>query len=424
MLKNIRCVTGVLSLIICVVILCTIPFAPVYAQVTNNPNRLEWFQDLGFGLFIHWSLDSQIGSVISHSLVGASDDYTKKFFYDLPQTFNPKKFDPVEWANLARTIGIKYVVFTTKHHSGFCMFKTATNTFNIMNTAYEQDITAQIVEAFRKQGIAIGFYFSPDDFYFLYKQGLLISRQRPEAQPINNKDLMDNNKQQVYELLTQYNPVDVMFYDGPAEGLKEYTWQLNPDVIITRGVLTTPEIAPSTGQILPDSVLIDPWEPNYTMATSWQYKPTNETYRSGKDLIQQLIETRAKGGNMLLNIGPMPNGEIPIEQENILREIGLWMFVNSEAVYDVRQWIKTNEDNIWFTKKKNEPTVFAFICHENWPWGKKKIFTLKSIKSTAKTKVSVLGQNNQVLEYQPEVVPKTSWRQDEAGLHIVTTRTQ
>src|SRR5689334_25113847 len=96
------------------------------AQEGNKPERLEWFRDLGFGLFIHWSFDSQLGAVISHSMVGASDDYLKRFVEDLPKTYNPRKFNPQEWAVLARLAGVRYLVFTAKHHSGFCMFKTAT----------------------------------------------------------------------------------------------------------------------------------------------------------------------------------------------------------------------------------------------------------------------------------------------------------
>ena len=100
----------------------------------NKPERLEWFRDLGFGMFIHWSVDSQIGSVISHSLAGASEDYRKRFFEDLPRTFNPRKFDPEDWAALAKLAGMKYVVFTTKHHSGFAMWNTRTTPFNVMRT--------------------------------------------------------------------------------------------------------------------------------------------------------------------------------------------------------------------------------------------------------------------------------------------------
>ena len=128
-------------------------------QTTNKPEREQWFQNLGFGMFVHWSLDSQLGAVISHSMAGASNDYLQRFVTELPQSFNPTKFDPNEWASLAKLAGMKYMVFTTKHHSGFCMWNTKTTPFNIMNTPFKRDITREVFDAFRKQGIAIGVFF-------------------------------------------------------------------------------------------------------------------------------------------------------------------------------------------------------------------------------------------------------------------------
>ena len=411
------------ALIILVLVLIVAP-AISQDKVGNKAERLEWLKDVGLGLFIHWGVDSQIGTVISHSLVGASNDYTERFFKQLPQTFNPTRFDPDEWARLARISGFKYMVFTTKHHSGFCMFHTESHDFNIKNTPFERDVTKEIVEAFRKQGIAAGFYFSPDDFYVLHKQGKLISRYGEDAQPKNNQKLMAINQKQVRELFTDYGPIDVLFIDGPPEGLLNLTWELQPNCVITRGVLETPEISPSTGEELPPNMLKEPWEACFTMGTSWQFKPTNETYLSGTEWINALIETRAKGGTMLLNIGPEPNGEIPQEQENILRELGAWMFINSEAIYSVRSWKNMREGNIWFTKKKDKNTIYAFITQEEWEWGTKKSFILKSVQASAQTEVSVLGQNDKILEYQPDVIPKTKWTQKEDGLHITATRAQ
>ncbi len=139
-------------------------------QIANKPEREQQFMEMGFGMFIHWSVDVQLGAVISHSLAGSSKDYRTRFFNELPKTFNPKKFDPDQWAVLAKLAGMKYVVFTTKHHSGFCMFNTTTTSFNVMNTPFGRDATKEIVEAFRKQGIAIGFYYSPEDFWFFHQK--------------------------------------------------------------------------------------------------------------------------------------------------------------------------------------------------------------------------------------------------------------
>ena len=115
-------------------------------QTSNKPERVRWFQDLAFGMFIHWNVDVTLGAVISHSLAGASDEYVERYITELPGYFNPGKFDPDSWANLAKLAGMKYVVFTTKHHSGFCMFQTKTTSFNVMNTPFKRDITKEIIE--------------------------------------------------------------------------------------------------------------------------------------------------------------------------------------------------------------------------------------------------------------------------------------
>ena len=385
----------------------------------NKPQRAEWFQDQALGMFIHWSVDSQLGSVISHSMVGASDDYLDRFINDLPKTFYPKKFDPDEWARLAKVAGMKYVVFTTKHHSGFCMFDTKTTDFDIMNTPYGRDITRQVVDAFRRQGIHVGFYFSPDDFWFLHKQGHDISRKRPEALVTNNKELMAYDKSQLSELLSNYGPIDILFIDGISDGLKELAWQLQPNIVVTRGEMNTPE------QKLPDKPMPGPWEACFTLGTQWQYKPTNEDYKSGTQLIEMLIETRAKGGNLLLNVGPSPDGEIPFEQTRRLRELAAWMFINRESIYEIRPWHVVREGDVWFTKARNENAVYAFLTKiPDWKRGTRKEFTLKSVKATDATTVSVLGQTGRVVEYKPTVDGQARWTQDKDGLHISVVRAQ
>jgi alpha-L-fucosidase len=387
-------------------------------QAGNKPQREDWFMDQGLGMFIHWGVDSQLGSVISHSMVGASDDYLDRFINELPRTFNPKKFDPDDWARLAKLAGMKYVVFTTKHHSGFCMFDTKTTDFNIMNTPYGRDITRQVIQAFRRHGISVGLYFSSDDFWVLHQQGKDISRRRPEALPTNNPELMTHNKAQLRELLTKYGPIDLLFIDGEPAGLKQLAWQVQPNLIITRGQMQTPE------QKTPEQPMPGPWEACYTLGTQWQYKPTNEQYKSGTQLIEMLIEIRAKGGNFLLDVGPTPDGEIPFEQKRRIRELALWLFINGEAIYNVRPWHVIREGDIWFTKAKNAETVYAFVTKTDWPRGKRKTFTLKSVRATEQSQIEILGQSGRVLEYQTQVNPKATWTQDENGLHITAMRAQ
>ncbi len=386
---------------------------PIPPGSLNKPERLDWFRDLGFGLFIHWSVDSQTGVVISHSLAGADEAYTSRFFNDLPKTFNPRKFEPRDWAALAKLAGIRYVVFTAKHHSGFAMWDTKTTPFGIMNTPFRKDITRGILDAFREQGIQPGLYFSPDDFNWLWKNHIDIQRQIPAVQPRNNPGLMDLDLAQIRELMTSYGPIDMVFFDGEPQQLRDLAWKLQPDTIVTRGAIETPEL------YVPGVPLPGAWEANFTMGTAWQYQPQNETYKSGGRVIDILVETRAKGGNLLLNIGPKPDGELPIEQEERLREVALWMQVNQECIYGVRPWVITNEQNIWFTKAKNEETLYA-IVKQDTPWvrGQWRDFVLKSVSATDRTQVSVLGQNGRVLEYRPEVNPAPTFKEDADGLHI------
>jgi len=403
------------------------------AHSGNRPERVAWFRDLGLGLFIHWSVDSQLGMVISHSLVGASEDYARRFFAELPKTFYPARFDPDEWARLAKVCGFRYVVFTTKHHSGFCMFETATTGFGVMGTPFKRDITRAVIEAFRRQGIAIGLYFSPDDFSVLHRQGIEIARSRPAVDPLNNPELMAVNLAQLRELLTNYGPIDLLFFDGQAEGLKQLAWELQPDVVVTRGDMATPE------QHIPDAPLPGPWEACLTMGTQWHYKPApNEIYKSGGQLIQMLIETRAKGGNLLLNVGPKPDGQLAQEQVDRLMELGLWTFVNGEAIYGTRPCPVIRDGDVWFTRSAIEDAIYAIVTKIDWAaaedasgvkdanffggrvntYGRRISFTLTQVRASDATRIEVLGHAGRTLEYRDAVDPAPRWQQDERSLHI------
>lgn len=390
-----------------------------FTSSRNKPDRAEWFRDQGFGLFIHWSVDSQLGTTISHSLVGASDDYVNRFFNDLPKTFDPTRFDPSEWARLAKLAGVRYVVFTTKHHSGFAMYDTKTTPFNIMNTPFHRDVTAEILKAFKAEGIAPGVYFSPDDFYWLHKHGKTIQRGIEDVQPSHNPGLLEYDSAQLRELLTHYGPIDVLFFDGEATSLRQLAWKLQPEIVVTRGAMRTPE------QTIPGQAFDEPWEANDTMGDAWQYQPQLDHYKSGHQLIRSLVQTRAKGGNLLLNVGPKPNGELAIEQEERLREIAIWMFINSESIYATRPWIITNEGDVWFTKKKDGSALYAIVDPDvPWKRGQWQDIVLKSVKSTPETRISVLGANGKVLEYSPDVIPTTTFRMESDGLHIHTMKSQ
>jgi alpha-L-fucosidase len=393
----------------------------VFGQLKNKPELEEKFMDMGFGIFIHWSMDSQYGMVISHSMVGASEDYLDRYMNELPQTFFPEKFNPDEWARLFKLTGAEYVVFTTKHHNGFCMWDTKTTDFNIMNTPYGKDITGMLFESLRKYGIKVGVYFSPEDFSFLHKQGKQISRKGEGTQTTSNPELFEYDKKQLDELFSNYGPIDVAFFDSfSKKNLVQWVHEKYPDILITRGEMKTPE------QKIPDGAMPGPWETCMTMGTQWQYKATNESYKSGEELINKLIEIRSKGGNFLMNVGPKPNGEIAIEQEERLRELGLWMFVNSEAIKNVRPMPGMVKDgDVWFTQNEEENVVYAIITNqEHWFKGFRRNFLLKNIKATSKTTISVVGQNDLVVEYWPENDPKSTFAQRDKVLEISISRAQ
>jgi len=265
----------------------------------NKPERLQWLQDAGFGLSVHFGVDSQLGSVISHSMVGASEDYLNRFINELPKTFNPKRFDAEELVILAKLAGMKYVLIDTKHHSGFCMWDTKTTDFNIMNTPYGKDFVAECVKAIRKHGLAVGFYYSPEDFLYLYKRGIQMRRRNPLIDADTDPDYAGFIKAQCRELMTKYGRVDVMCIDGMGkEPAKQVIWGLQPDILITRGALSTPE------QTLAGIPAEGAWEARMTMGTQWQYKPTNENYKSGTRIIEILIETRGQGWGAAFDCRP------------------------------------------------------------------------------------------------------------------------
>jgi alpha-L-fucosidase len=391
-----------------------------FSNNKNNPARQEWLRDMGFGMFIHFNVDAQLGITISHSLVGASDDYLRRYFNELPKTFDPARFNAFEIAKLAKLAGMKYIVFTAKHHSGFCFWNTKTTDFNIMHTPYAKDLLKTYVEGVRKAGLAVGLYYSPEDFRFLYKNKILIKRGDNHFDQKITAAYEDLVKKQTTELFTMFGKIDVLFIDGePKEPCREVAWKLQPNVVITRGAINTPE------QTLPGVAQKDFWESCVTMGTQWNYKPTHDDIKKGGRLIELLVEARAKGGNFLLNVGPHPDGYIPYEQEIELREVAAWHFINQEAIVGVRPWIITNEENIWFTASKDKRTVYAVLTRiPNWAKGDRKEFVLGSVKATANTTISVLGQNDQVTEYANQLDVHSRFEQKEDGLHISVARAQ
>jgi alpha-L-fucosidase len=400
----------------------------IYPQLglnLNKPERIEKMKDAGFGMFIHWGVDCQLGGVISHQLVGASEDYINMYINELPKTFYPMDWNPEKIVILAKNAGMKYIVLTAKHHSGFCLWDTKTTSFNIMNTPYKKDILKGFVDACRKWGLMVGIYYSPEDFVYCFQNGIKdIGRAQDghweKAKPIREKYtkyVLD----QCTELMRNYGPIDLFFIDSEIllEEVKKRVWELQPDLVITRGAIPTPE------QYVPGESNTTYWETNMTMGTEWNYKPTNEHYKTGTELINILIETRAKGGSFLLNVGPDQWGNINESQMGLLMEIAAWNFVNHEAIGNVTSWIIPDEENLWISKEKNKNNVYVYITDEpDFKFGDRKKFILKSVKATPATKISVLGVTGHIVEYQPRKDAMPYFHQTPEGLEIDVVKSQ
>ena len=399
-----------------------------YAQLglnLNKPARIEEMKDAGFGMFIHWGVDVQLGGVISHMLVGASEEYINKYITDLPQTFYPMDWNPEKAVILAKNAGMKYIVLTAKHHSGFCLWNTKTTDFNIMNTPYKKDILKGFVAACRKWGLMVGIYYSPEDFVYCFQNGIKDIGRRQDGHWDRAKSIQDKYKkfvlEQTTELMTNYGPIDLFFIDSEIlrEEVKQKVWEIQPNTIIIRGAIPTPE------QVVPGETNTTYWETNMTMGNEWNYKPTNDHYKTGTELIDILIETRAKGGSYLLNIGPDQWGNINEGQMGLLMEMGAWNFVNHQAIQNVRSWIIPNEENLWLSKSKNENTVYVYITDEpDWTFGDRKKFLLRSVKATPETKISVLGQTGKIVEYQPQKDAMPYFHQTTDGFEFDVARSQ
>lgn len=387
--------------------------------------RLEDWQDLKFGLLMHWGTYSQWGIVESWSICpedlswatggrkpGVAEnyfDYLKKY-EALKKTFNPVKFDPKPWAEAAKYAGMKYVVFTTKHHDGFCMFDTKETDYKVTDAECafsknpKSNISKEIFEAFRKDNFWIGAYFSKPDWhsdYYWWKKFPPADRNANYSiakYPEQWKKFVDYTHNQINELMSNYGKIDILWLDGgwvrktSDEEVKNYLadisegsrWARNPqsqDVDIPRltaearnkqpGLIVVDRAVPgmyqnylTPEQHIPENGLSYPWETCMTMANSWSYVP-NDVYKPTDELIEKLVDVVSKGGNFLLNIGPSPEGTFDDSAYNRLKGIGDWMKINSEAIYGTRKYASFNDgENIRYTQSKDGKTVYVFLFNE------------------------------------------------------------
>ncbi len=336
-------------------------YIPGSETAVEHNERMEWWRDARFGMFIHWGLYAvpagEWGDSKDHAeWIRTTAKIPLDTYNQFIDEFNPSKFNAAEWVKLAKIAGMKYIVITSKHHDGFCLWDSKYTDFDIMSTPYEQDILKQLAKECEKEDIKLCFYHSIMDWHhpdYLPRRGWETSRSADGA---DFDEYVNYMKKQLKELLTKYGEIGVLWFDGEWEktwtstygtDLYHYVRSLQPEIIINNrvgvgrsgmaGITKEGEFGGDFGtpeQQIPATGLsgVD-WETCMTMNKHWGYNSIDKDFKSTADLIHKLADIASKGGNFLLNIGPTAEGLFPQESVDRIRGIGNWMSVNKESIY-------------------------------------------------------------------------------------------
>ncbi len=328
--------------------------------MSNNP--LSWFLSSRFGMFIHWGVYSvpARGEWVKQTESIPEDAYQPYF-----ETFNPVHYDPKAWAKAARSAGMQYAVMTAKHHDGFCLFESEYTDYKSTNGPAKRDLIKEYVEAFRAEGLKVGFYYSLLDWhhpdYPIAGDSIHPMRNHPDFKDRkgNLPRYADYIRNQVVELLTNYGRIDIIWFDFSYDNMRGEAWKatelvrlvrnLQPGILIDNrlggniralqpevyaGDFASPEqIIPPEG-VLNEAGQLIPWEACITLNDHWGYNSTDKNWKSPRTIIRTLVECVSKGGNLLLNVGPTAKGEIPPESLQVLDQVGRWMHANGASIYD------------------------------------------------------------------------------------------
>ena len=344
----------------------------------------EW-QELKFGLFIHWGTYSQWGIIESWSICPEDKTWIsrpkdksyfeyKNEYENLKTSFNPVKFAPEKWSAAARNAGMKYVVFTTKHHDGFSMFDTRLSDYRVTSPGCpfhahpKANIAKEIFNSFRNDGFMIGAYYSTSDWNhkdYWWDYFPPTDRQvnySPEKYPEKWEGYNSFMYHQLEELATSYGNIDLFWFDlNEISREKKVDWQKIAAMLRNHQPGTMMVVRASNGlyenyrtpeQEVPEEALDYPWETCMTMGNQWSYRK-NDNYKPAHQLIQTLVQVVSRGGNFLLNVGPDANGELDPVAYSRLEEIGNWMKINGEAIYGTQTAKPYHETKLAFTRKDN-----------------------------------------------------------------------
>jgi alpha-L-fucosidase len=353
-----------------------------YIPARENIENRKWFQDAKFGMFIHWGVYSILGD---GEWVMNSQQIDKKTYEKLPSFFNPTAYDPAEWVSLAKEAGMKYIVITSKHHDGFCMFDSKYTNWDITDrTPYKQDVLKLLADECNRQGIKLFFYYSQLDWYqedYFPRGSTGQYSGRPEQGNWNN--YLDYMNLQLTELLTNYGQIGGIWFDGWWDK-KNADWKLSntynlihklqPGCLIGSNHHLQPKPGEdfqmfekdlpgfnTTGFSGESSIGALPLETCETMNNSWGFNLQDKRFKSSQDLIRYLVKAAGYNSNFLLNIGPMPNGKIQPELMDTLRKIGKWMDEYGNTIYGTRQGPVAPRS--WGITTQKDNTVYVHVLH-------------------------------------------------------------
>ncbi len=324
------------------------PPVPAGEPAASPAGRLDWWQEARFGLFIHWGPVSLKGTEISWSRANTNPLCPNKgeipaaVYDDLYKSFDPTLFHAEEWAAVAKAAGTRYVVLTAKHCDGFCLWPTETGDYHIGRTPFGRDVCGELAAAVRKAGLRMGWYYSPMDW------------KDPDCRTERNAAYVKRMQGQVRELLTRYGRIDLLWFDwdgGTIPWDQEGTYRLvraaQPAIVVNNrldcsfgGLSADRDIGPNADYLTPEQVIgayndRQPWETCMTLGTQWSWKP-DDKIKSANEVIRILADCAGGDGNLLLNVGPMPDGRIEPRQVDVLKSVGAWLDRSGESIYGTR----------------------------------------------------------------------------------------
>ena len=360
----------------------------------KTPGDTVWFQHDRFGMFIHWGLYSMPAR---HEWIKHKESIPEEKYDLYFKHFNPDLYDPKDWARQAKAAGMKYVVLTTKHHEGFCMWDSIYTDYKCTNTPAGRDLVREYVDAFRAEGLRIGFYYSLIDWHH---PEFPIDMFHPRRFDENAKELNKSRdmkkyakymRDQVTELLTNYGKIDILWFDfsyngvegsdePPKMGKTKTDWEtealiataraINPDIIIDNRAqieqdLWTPEQYQPKEWVKDNEGNLVPWEACQTLSGSWGYFRDEQTWKSPEMLIRMLIETVSIGGNLLMNVGPTSRGYLDYRAEAALRTYADWMKFNSRSIYGCTmaepEFLDNVPDDVRFTQSTDGKRLYVHL---------------------------------------------------------------